>query len=797
MKPLRLPAAFALAGALALFFLFPRSDPSALYPSRLDRKEAIQRARRISAQYGIDASRWSADVSSATDSKLRAYRSGNSQDPAGKLFTPIWWLVLLHSPGAKQLVEVRLFADGRLAGWQIEPPPSTGAALSITADLARQDLAGAYAVDFTPAESGAKSKAGVETQAWEWQSARRFPFSARIEVSSLNGRISAIHLKPDYHEEFNRRYRQAGHSAVQAAIAIIHFLAFCLAMVFLVIAWPRRRFTWRAPALLAVFILIWGALSVWNSPDYRAGIAQASRLDSDDSPAEQGGEGFALIVGYFNDDFLPLLTFLVFGLAGYCRASSAVQRKWLSIEALGQGGILTRQVSRPIAAGALCGIAAAAVPYLIASLPFFHGAALDFRAINALAAPMPALRFPPLQAALPAIAFLGFIWPLGKGIRAKWLGISLLVLAGIVFTISSGEVFNSLPPTLIAGAILVAIYFEIYRRFDLLAAIAAMLAARAALQPAVLMTQSLGSLRQDGLQSLFLLLIVITAFVSFSIRGRETALAALPDLPDSDDSASQSSKERLEAEFQVARRAQQDALPEVPPAIDGLSFAAACQPAQQVGGDLYDFFTLPDGKLGIAVADVSGKGVPAALYMMVTKGLLAAATRDSSDLAAILENLNTHLYRACKRKVFVTMAAVTIDPARRRLEYGRAGHNPIVWRRVQRGETLLLQPHGLGLGISGHDLFARHLRIEEFDLEPGDAVVLYSDGITEAENAAQEQFGEDRLLQAVAASDGRSALETRDALLRRLDSFTAGTPAHDDVTLVVVRVAAWPDADML
>src|SRR5262249_58622810 len=112
-----------------------------------------------------------------------------------------------------------------------------------------------------------------------------------------------------------------------------------------------------------------------------------------------------------------------------------------------------------------------------------------------------------------------------------------------------------------------------------------------------------------------------------------------------------SSRHRLEAEFQAARQPQQDALPAAAPPVEGYSLAGWCEPAQQVGGDLYDYFPLPDGRLGIAVADVSGKGVPAALYMMVTKGLLAAVSRDSNQLAYILEQINLHLYRACRKKV--------------------------------------------------------------------------------------------------------------------------------------------------
>src|SRR6185295_16261087 len=101
-------------------------------------------------------------------------------------------------------------------------------------------------------------------------------------------------------------------------------------------------------------------------------------------------------------------------------------------------------------------------------------------------------------------------------------------------------------------------------------------------------------------------------------------------------------------------------------------------------------------------------------------GLLSAASEDSNQLAYILEQTNLHLYRACRKKVFVTLAAVVLDPSNHRLQYGRAGHNPVVWRRARRSETTLVKPPGLGLGMTPGERFNRTLRIEELELEPED-----------------------------------------------------------------------------
>jgi serine phosphatase RsbU (regulator of sigma subunit) len=229
-------------------------------------------------------------------------------------------------------------------------------------------------------------------------------------------------------------------------------------------------------------------------------------------------------------------------------------------------------------------------------------------------------------------------------------------------------------------------------------------------------------------------------------------------------------------------------LPAEPPLIEGYTVAASCEPAREVGGDLYDFLRVSDGRWGIAVADVSGKGVPAALYMTLTKGLLCAAAQDSGDPRWILSAVNRHLKAVTKRKMFVTMAFAVLDPAARRMDYVRAGHNPVVWRRRAAGETRLLSGGGIGLGIAAPALFGKTLAIETLDLNPGDALVFYSDGLTEAMNEELEQFGEDRLMAAVERADGMRAAEARDSILGEVRRFLDGVHAQDDLTIAVLRV---------
>jgi sigma-B regulation protein RsbU (phosphoserine phosphatase) len=252
--------------------------------------------------------------------------------------------------------------------------------------------------------------------------------------------------------------------------------------------------------------------------------------------------------------------------------------------------------------------------------------------------------------------------------------------------------------------------------------------------------------------------------------------------------AGRSQREALMAEFSIAHRVQQQMLPDKPPEIPGFSIAASCQPAREVGGDLFDFLKLPDGRWSISVGDVSGKGVPAALYMTLTKGLLIATTQDSGDVLDIITSVNGHIHEVTERKTFVTMALGALDPETLQFDHVRAGHNPIVWRRAANNETVFLNTPGIGLGMVSDRLFRRSTRVDRVELGSGDVLVFYSDGLTEAMNRNNEQFGEERLLQAVETADGLDAGGVRERILAQVTGFLDGVAPQDDLTIVVLRV---------
>jgi serine phosphatase RsbU (regulator of sigma subunit) len=236
-------------------------------------------------------------------------------------------------------------------------------------------------------------------------------------------------------------------------------------------------------------------------------------------------------------------------------------------------------------------------------------------------------------------------------------------------------------------------------------------------------------------------------------------------------------------------------LPSAPPVIPGYDIAAICRPAREVGGDLHDFLPLSGGRYGRVVADGSGKGVPAAVYMTLTKGLLASVSEYRDDPGQILREVNRHLYTACKRKLFVTLFLAIIDPSTDTVTFSRAGHNPPVWRQAARNQTSLLRPQGIGLGLDSGGVFDRCLAVEQIQVAPADGLFLYSDGITEAMNSRSEEYGEERLMQIAARTDGLGATAARDMVLADVGEFLGRTAPQDDQTLVVVRLDGKPFAD--
>ncbi len=242
-------------------------------------------------------------------------------------------------------------------------------------------------------------------------------------------------------------------------------------------------------------------------------------------------------------------------------------------------------------------------------------------------------------------------------------------------------------------------------------------------------------------------------------------------------------KERLERELQVAATIQRNLLPDSPPCIPGFEIAATTIPCRTVGGDHYDFLE-QDGRHLISIADVSGKGIPAALLVSTLHATLHAIAEDERDLRALVGRISRSIFASSLSNKFITFVISRLDPERMTFSYVNAGHNyPLVVSAD--GSINLLQSGGLCLGL----LPQAEYQEEVVQLRPGDLVVLYTDGITEAFDPQEEEFGEERLTEILLRERHRSAREIFDAIMSAVDDFTAGAPQHDDLTLLVCKVS--------
>ena len=244
----------------------------------------------------------------------------------------------------------------------------------------------------------------------------------------------------------------------------------------------------------------------------------------------------------------------------------------------------------------------------------------------------------------------------------------------------------------------------------------------------------------------------------------------------------------LEHELQLANSIQSGLLPSDVPELAELDIAAYYASAKEVGGDYYDFIPIDEKRWAAVVADVSGKGVPASLVMTMTRSLLRLASQGELQPTRSLTEVNTCLSADMKPGMFVTMVYLLIDPDTREVLFCRAGHNAPILYRKQRKQLLRLSSKGIAIGLDRHGaMFESHLEVMRFPLGPGDVLVLYTDGIVEAKDTSDADYGDERLDQLVATRVDLSAQEIVDSIVEDVSDHTRGAEPSDDITVVVLK----------
>ncbi len=248
-------------------------------------------------------------------------------------------------------------------------------------------------------------------------------------------------------------------------------------------------------------------------------------------------------------------------------------------------------------------------------------------------------------------------------------------------------------------------------------------------------------------------------------------------------------QERIQQEMHLAKEIQQTLLPAGFPDVQGYEIASYYESAKEVGGDYYDFVDVDRDRIGVVVADVSGKGVPGSLVMTMIRTALRTEARGVSSSAEVLAKVNNFVIGDIRKGMFVTLFYTILDSRKRRVTFASAGHNPMILYRFSTQKTYYLNPKGfpVGISVSDKDLFTQSIEDDTIQLTKGDIILCYTDGITEAMNSKRELFGEERLLEVIRKFGHLRAKHFTEKLKEELLSFTEGQVQYDDITFVVIK----------
>ena len=248
-------------------------------------------------------------------------------------------------------------------------------------------------------------------------------------------------------------------------------------------------------------------------------------------------------------------------------------------------------------------------------------------------------------------------------------------------------------------------------------------------------------------------------------------------------------KERMQGELNVARKIQSDLLPSQAPVLKGWQIAFHCTPAKELGGDFFDLFNLEGGKkLGIVIADVSGKGVPAALHMANLRNLTRFSASQGGGPVQVLKRVNAAAFPDLKGESFVTLLYGELDLATRQLDFVSAGHDPILWSKAKGGAVEGIKAKGMPIGVAEPEDFDFIVSASRIQMGAGDTLFFYTDGVTEAMNGKHEQFGREALDKACLGA--KSAQATLDSVLQAVKKHVAGVEASDDLTALALHAEA-------
>ncbi len=769
------------AGYVSFFAVYRTAYPeSPAGPIRFDLKEGRRLAGNAAvAALGIDVSSWAWMPNKDYNHTLSEWQKRYARQGLDLMRSPFQAVYVFEEPVLKREITISLSTSGRPASVRVKLPRRNQSFPVLTdpqsAEMAQRIfrlLAGSLQTEFGQPQTFP----GKNDLEYRWTA--RSPGSSGsswmdwdIRVRFENERFHEANLAWRMEESARKKLERSGTTlgvTGQVLLGVAAFLGIPLIALLYVFQWIRGSAD-HSSALTA------GAITLATSAVMLASILA-------EVGATASGKiwiGLLLMTVFQAPAFASL-----FGL-GLTAARAREWKQWIEVRLLLQRKWKAKAIGRALAEGFLASGIIAAIPYLLVWSGLFPGASLsqEIHFLVAMEMAQPAAVLHPPFEIYSTVCFAFLLPVLSRRLRRSWLVTPVFVaLAGAAFLMRT-EFSAGLAAAVVNSGLTVCALYWIYSRHGLLAVLAAAQGSDAILAANMAIHSASAELHSSGFVTLGLFGAFWLGCIVWAVKGKDLS----PD--EGGEIQYLSAREKLKAEFLLARQAQERMLPSEAPGTPGFFVAAACQPAREVGGDLYDYFRLPDGRLGICVADVSGKGMSAALFMTLTKGILTAASEESSDVGALARHLNRHLYAACRRRAFVTAVIAGLDAHSRTFEYIRAGHNPALWFEAARGSARFLNSRGMGFALAGPALFDRSTDPDRIVLSGGDIVVLYSDGVTEALNEKKQLYGEERLQRVVEGNANGSAQAVLEAIREDLKRFTGTEPPHDDVTLVVLQAA--------
>ena len=797
-------AVLGLFGLLSFLCFFPEVQPAARINMTVDRTAALQIAEEHLRDLGTSLRTYThRNIGFDAENRYAAYFKSINATEAFVAQTqahsaPYYWIVTFTDPVAGDSYELHISTQGQVFGCMRNPPLDLAGERLTRAeaeDLARTSLDGIMDIDWPAfARIDAKTvdleKRTDHTFTWHTHNPTVGTARLRITATVMGNELSSWSRSVEFPREFLDDYQAYLNvsNLIAAARVILAILLWIFALFIFALRFRASEVSIRN-GLIVASLLIGGFVFFWVDT-----LPYLEQFVVNDSA--QINHVFQYINIGLQTLFTSLGLFFVW-ISGESHTRDLWPQKLKAIDALFARYALFPDLGRAILRGFALGFIQLGIWFAII-YAFKDSSAIWFTVSQTesqlLSAFSPHYYLPPLG----LLAYVGSSSLLAGGF-AYLFSISLLkkmtkrtaiaiAVPWLVFSTLFTDITVIFPQWYMVGAgILIGLFsFLFYLRYDLATIVTGGFVFGSL--PLIHMYLS-----QSGTMFVFsavLGLIIIGGLLIFGLVARIKGVPLDDAVIEPVYARNISERQRLKLELEIARRAQLQMLPQRLPEARGLDIAALSEPARQVGGDYYDFFHLNDDLLGFAIGDVSGKGMPAALYMTLLKGSLQSRASADTSPRSLLSHINRTFYRSAERITFVTLLYGVIDLKAGKLTFARAGHNPALIFRQHINEIHFLKPPGLGIGLEKGDVFDRTLAEETFSLQEGDTIVLFTDGLTEARNPENEEYGEERLTRLITSQPFHSADELLDRIRSGYNAFTGRAVQHDDLTCLVIRVSS-------